>query len=210
VEAAVDGVPFTFIVNHFKSKSGGELETALRRRFQADHLAAVVEALTARGAHHVVALGDFNDYPYSQPLQILTRPQGSLVNVFMSLPRNVRYSYNFSGASQLLDTMLMTPGAADLVVSRVIFHINADFPASWSTDPRTPYRVSDHDIPFAIVRTAAFDPTPTSLPTPAASQSMPASPDLQDPPRPPWVSLAAVFLVAAAAVVLILIVHRRA
>jgi predicted extracellular nuclease len=183
LEAAivVDGQPYTIYVNHFKSKSGGESETAAQRLAQAAHLRSLVAArLEAEPDARVIAVGDFNDYPLSAPLQTLTAGN-MLVNILLRVPRQERYSYIFGGASQLLDMVLVSPSVVDEVALTTIVHVNADYPAGWANDPKIPFHVSDHDIPLVVFSSATVPPesatamaTATALATPGAVQTQAA------------------------------------
>lgn len=177
VDLTVDGRPYTLFVNHFKSKREGEQETALWRLLQARHqntLAAdlLAQDLTAR----LIIVGDFNDYEASPPLLAMTDAAegGVLTNTLLGVPERERYSYNFGGVAQLLDTMLVSATVDELIADVTILHVNADYPAVLSNDASPeglPYHASDHDIPLMVVaHETADDQTITaepSTPTPA-------------------------------------------
>ncbi len=99
------------IVNHWKSKGGDEKVNAVRRAKQARFVAALVQAQSAKdAAAHVVVLGDLNDYYASVPIEILrTSVQPALVHPYAFLADLDRYTYIYSGASQVLDHILITP-----------------------------------------------------------------------------------------------------
>lgn len=151
VDVRVDGTPYTLFVNHFKSKSGGESITEPRRLAQAAHQRRLVEeVLEADPDARLMVLGDLNDYALSPALLTLTE-DGGLVNALMELPPEERYTYTFSGAAQLLDYLLFSPAAAEAVVWADVVHMNADYPFGWAGDPAVAFRVSDHDVPMALL-----------------------------------------------------------
>jgi uncharacterized protein len=105
----VDGLNFIIYVNHFKSKRGGDVETASQRLAQAQHLAGLVDAhLDAAPQTRIVVLGDFNDYENSPAMKLLAE-NGRLSNTLQQIPEAERYSYNFSGAAQLIDGIFVSP-----------------------------------------------------------------------------------------------------
>jgi predicted extracellular nuclease len=195
VEVLVAERPFTLIINHFKSKRGGEAATAARRLLQANFVAELVAAKLeedletaptsptgnsrTRG-QAVIVLGDFNDYEQSPPLLALAE-NGNLENVLLRLPEETRYSFVFAGVSQLIDGIFVTPAVQDNVADVMIFHANADFPDALSVDVSPEallFKTTDHDLPLLILQLDDLpDPepsatvpatltTPTAVPTP--------------------------------------------
>jgi endonuclease/exonuclease/phosphatase family metal-dependent hydrolase len=70
--SALAGQPIAILVNHLKSKFGGNDETSVRRRRrQAEQVAKIYKEIRNGGVENVVVLGDFNDTPHSAPLQPL-------------------------------------------------------------------------------------------------------------------------------------------
>ena len=60
------------LVNHFKSKFGGNNPASVaRRKRQSSQVADIYDGLRATGVDHIVVLGDFNDTPASEALQPL-------------------------------------------------------------------------------------------------------------------------------------------
>lgn len=152
IELSVDGQTWHVIVNHFKSKRGGEAETAPRRLAQAEHINGLVDTLlTENGEALIAVVGDFNDYALSEPMLRMTE-QGALSNVLLDVLEDERYTFVFSGASQLIDGILLSPMAVGQVGAVGVAHVNADFPAGWDTDLNTLFRSSDHDIPYVILQ----------------------------------------------------------
>lgn len=154
VNVDIDGQSLSIFINHFKSKRGGELETAPRRLAQAQHLLELVSAtMTPDKDTTIVVLGDFNDYDKSSVMEILLE-SGSLIDGLERVPESERYSYIFDGASQLVDWILVTPWLKDRIVSANIFHINADYPYQLGlslNDDEIHLRSSDHDIPLVVL-----------------------------------------------------------
>ncbi len=154
VNVDIDGQSLSIFINHFKSKRGGELETAPRRLAQAQHLLELVSATMAPDRDTaIVVLGDFNDYDKSSVMEVLLE-SGILIDGLERVPESERYSYIFDGASQLVDWILVTPWLKDRIVSANIFHINADYPYQLGlslNDVEIHLRSSDHDIPLVVL-----------------------------------------------------------
>lgn len=153
VEMKIDGTfPLVVIVNHFKSKRGGDARTAVRRMAQARYVAELVEDIRARDPEaHVIVLGDLNDTPDSDPLRVLTE-EGALRNLVSDeVPKPERYSYIHYGRAQVLDHILITPSLNPWLVRVEIAHLNADFPDGAAADTSY-YRCSDHDPVRAVFR----------------------------------------------------------
>ncbi|MCO5190194.1 MAG: hypothetical protein M9918_18635, partial [Anaerolineae bacterium] len=176
VDLLVDGEPLTVFVNHFKSKRGGEVETEPRRIAQAQHINGLVRSLLERdpGAA-VIVTGDFNDFGDAPAMQVMTEGDGVLTNVLWQVSEEQRYTFVFSGASQLIDGMLIAPGLLDRIADVAILHTNADFPDAWGSDlsaERIAYKSTDHDIPLLILQwetaaaTAEPETTAVASPTP--------------------------------------------
>ncbi len=171
VSLLVDGQPYTVIVNHFKSKRGGEDDTEPERLAQAAFMNTLVdELLTADPQARVLVTGDLNDYELSPPLLTMTSGNGRLFNVLSRLPQAERYSYIFAGAAQLLDYILVSPVLVDEIVTIAVVHTNADYPDLWGEDispAYLPYKSTDHDTPILILQgtgTVVSVPTVTSVP----------------------------------------------
>ncbi|MCB9006710.1 MAG: lamin tail domain-containing protein [Ardenticatenaceae bacterium] len=165
VELLVAERPFTLIVNHFKSKRGGEAETAPWRLAQANHVAGLVSDILANdAAANAIVLGDFNDYEQAPPLLALAE-NGHLENVLLRLPDETRFSYVFGGVAQLIDGIFITPAMQDKVISVHILHVNADFPDALAVDvspEALPFKTTDHDLPLLVLQ---LDDLPTPEPT---------------------------------------------
>ena len=134
------------IANHFTSKGGDQGLTSqyqpparsseTQRHQQATLVNAFVkDILDAQQNADVIALGDINDFEFSDTAKIL-ESGGALWSAIKSLPESERYSYVYQGNSQVLDQILVSPSirrGCDLEYDSV--HINAEF-----ND-----QISDHD-----------------------------------------------------------------
>lgn len=151
-----EAYPLTVIVNHWKSKGGDESANIVRRTYQAEHVARLVQArLDADPEAHVVVLGDLNDYYESGPVEILQEQTApGLIHAFDALSPADRYTYIFNGGSQVLDHILYSRGMQPEFAGIDPLHINADFPYYAELDPATPYHASDHDPVVLTVRPA--------------------------------------------------------
>jgi predicted extracellular nuclease len=92
----------------------------------ADHVAQL---------ENVIVLGDFNEFEFVSPLQIIEN--AGLTNLTSLLPEDKRYYFIFQGNSPSPDHALVS----DDLVSRADFdivHVNSEF-------EETPERASDHD-----------------------------------------------------------------
>jgi predicted extracellular nuclease len=134
------------IANHFNSKGGDQgltsqyqppargSETQRHQQATAVH-AFVKDILDAQKNADVIALGDINDFEFSETAKIL-EGDGELWSAIKSLPKSERYSYDYQGNSQVLDQILVSPSirrGCDVDYDSV--HINAEFHD----------QISDHD-----------------------------------------------------------------
>ncbi|MER6628766.1 endonuclease/exonuclease/phosphatase family protein [Streptomyces sp. NPDC000987] len=134
------------IANHFNSKGGDQGLTAqyqppvriseVQRHQQATLVNAFVKnILDVQKNADVIALGDINDFEFSDTAKIL-EGDGELWSAIKSLPRSERYTYNYQGNEQVLDQILVSPSirrGCDVEYDSV--HINSEF-----ND-----QISDHD-----------------------------------------------------------------
>lgn len=179
VEVVMNGRSYTLLINHFKSKRGGEAETAPSRLAQAYHLNGLVNArLAADPAARLIVLGDLNDYEGSPSTLAMQEPNGRLTNALALIPDEQRYSFIFGGVSQLIDAILLSPALAEELVTATIPHVNADFPDSWAADPDLLFRSADHDPPLVVLALPAEEavvlPEPTVVV--AVETAVPPSP----------------------------------
>ncbi|MET7323321.1 endonuclease/exonuclease/phosphatase family protein [Streptomyces sp. NPDC005549] len=133
------------IANHFNSKGGDQGLTAqyqppsrsseTQRHAQAKVVSTFVkEILATQKNADVVALGDINDFEFSETARLL-EDGGALWSAVKSLPRSERYSYVYQGNSQVLDQILVSPSVRRGHLSYDSVHVNAEFHD----------QISDHD-----------------------------------------------------------------
>jgi hypothetical protein len=139
------GKPLFVVANHLSSKSDDDrafgaaqpprTPTATRRLAQAREVRAFADRLLAADPKaRIVVLGDLNDFEHSESARILGA--APLENLVLRVPPESRYTFNFEGASQVLDHVVVSPALApDAAVE--ILHVNSD-----CADDK---RVSDHD-----------------------------------------------------------------
>ncbi|MFC8345632.1 endonuclease/exonuclease/phosphatase family protein [Streptomyces sp. NPDC057280] len=134
------------IANHFNSKGGDYGLTSatqpvprsseVQRHKQATLVNAFVkDILDTQKNADVIALGDINDFEFSDTAKIL-ESDGALWSAIKSLPRSERYSYVYQGNTQVLDQILVSPSirrGCDFEYDSV--HVNSEF-----ND-----QISDHD-----------------------------------------------------------------
>lgn len=128
LQVKATGGRLTVVVNHFKSKSGGDAATTPTRNAQAEDNRRLFDQLKAAEPDvPVLITGDLNDFPDSAPLQRLTEG-GALVDLHKDerfVEPDKAYTYIFSGVAQILDYMLVEPDFP--VNSFGPVHINSDF-----------------------------------------------------------------------------------
>lgn len=153
-----NGESVIVIANHFNSKGGdqalyGSIQPPVRsseiqRAKQATLLNQFVkQTLSQNSQANVVLLGDFNDFQFSNTINVLKGQE--LTNLVDTLPANERYSYVYEGNSQTLDHILMTANIANRAQLDIV-HINSDFMEADG-------RVSDHDPLLARIDFAKKD-----------------------------------------------------
>ncbi|MFD5848039.1 endonuclease/exonuclease/phosphatase family protein [Streptomyces chartreusis] len=134
------------IANHLNSKGGDQGLTAqyqppsrsseVQRHAQATAIHLFVkDVLDTQKNADVIALGDINDFEFSDTVKIL-EGDGELWSAIKSLPKSERYSYVYQGNAQTLDQILVSPSirrGCDFEYDSV--HINSEF-----ND-----QISDHD-----------------------------------------------------------------
>ncbi|WP_371102214.1 endonuclease/exonuclease/phosphatase family protein [Streptomyces sp. PU_AKi4] len=133
------------IANHFASKGGdqgltSQYQPPARSSETQRHLQAkavhdfTAKILKTQKNADVVALGDINDFEFSETTEIL-EGEGVLWSAIKSLPRSERYSYVYQGNSQALDQILISPSVRRGAFAYDSVHINAEFHD----------QISDHD-----------------------------------------------------------------
>lgn len=142
-----DGKDFFMINNHFSSKRGdtmlwGAVQPPLRqsdakRHQQAQIVKTFIDSiLTARSDAMIVSVGDYNDFWFSETMNIM---KGSnMKNAIESLPDNERYTFVYNACSQTLDNILV-PNRPEVRISGAdVLNVNSEFGG----------KLSDHDPVF--------------------------------------------------------------
>lgn len=153
-----NGEQVIVIANHFNSKTGdngpfGSIQPpVLSSEAQRHQIAQVVnsfvkDVLSKNPQAKVVALGDLNDFQFTQTAALLKGNE--LTDLIDTLPLNEQYTYTYDGNSQVLDHILASKNIATSAKVDVV-HLNADFPESRG-------RVSDHDPVVAQFDLNNFD-----------------------------------------------------
>lgn len=102
------GETLVVLVNHFKSKRGGEEETEALRERQAARVRVLAENLSR--LHPLVAIvGDLNDTPDSPPLRLLT---AQLSDILSDVPATHRATFMHAGQPERIDYLLAAPALA--------------------------------------------------------------------------------------------------
>jgi uncharacterized protein len=134
------------IANHFNSKGGDQslharyqppVRSSETQRHQQATLvnAFVKDILDVQKNADVIALGDINDFEFSDTAKLL-EGDGELWSAIKSLPKSERYTYDYQGNQQVLDQILVSPSirrGCDFEYDSV--HINSEFHD----------QISDHD-----------------------------------------------------------------
>ncbi|MCI3277182.1 endonuclease/exonuclease/phosphatase family protein [Streptomyces cylindrosporus] len=134
------------IANHLNSKGGDQGLTSqyqpvvrsseTQRHAQATLVNAFVKSiLDVQKNADVIALGDMNDFEFSDTTKIM-EGDGELWSAIKSLPKSERYTYDYQGNQQVLDQILISPSirrGCDFEYDSV--HVNSEFHD----------QISDHD-----------------------------------------------------------------
>lgn len=148
-----DGLEFTVVANHFKSKGSGvdagdgQGASNVDRIEQAEALKGFVEEIEGEAGENVLLLGDFNAYSEEDPIQVLTDASWSDL---VADRTDDQYTYTFDGELGSLDHALASPGIDEYVTGVGVWTINSP---EWSdrqyafgaTEAGTVFRSSDHD-----------------------------------------------------------------
>ena len=178
--AQVEGEPFLFTINHFKSKGSADAEDAdleadpvqgnarTSRLQQAEALLTWGEETADElGVEDVLHGGDFNSYTQEEPLQLFYE-QG-FVNLGETHDPD-GWSYSFGGMVGSLDHVIASPSAAERVTGATDWQING--PESVMAQygrynnnavdlyEEGPFASSDHD-PMIVGLDAGYEEAPT-------------------------------------------------
>ncbi|MEU6401950.1 endonuclease/exonuclease/phosphatase family protein [Streptomyces sp. NPDC046985] len=133
------------IANHFASKGGDQGLTSqyqpptrsseTERHLQATEVNSFVKNILAvqRNAE-VIALGDMNDFEFSDTAKIM-EGDGELWSAIKSLPKSERFTYDYQGNEQVLDQILISPSIRHGDFDYDSVHVNSEFHD----------QISDHD-----------------------------------------------------------------
>ncbi|MCD9097264.1 ExeM/NucH family extracellular endonuclease [Luteimonas fraxinea] len=151
-----NGLDFSVVAVHFKSKGCGEAEgpNLDQRDGQACWNAARVDsaqrlrdwlatAPTGTG-DRVAVVGDFNAYAMEDPVRVFT--DAGWRDPFAGGDGDTHYSFVFDGQAGRLDHLLLGPSLAARVAGAAKWHSNADEPVDTrEREAAGPWRSSDHD-----------------------------------------------------------------
>ncbi|MGW3340441.1 endonuclease/exonuclease/phosphatase family protein [Streptomyces sp. NPDC001009] len=133
------------VANHLNSKGGdqpltGQYQPPVRSSETQRHAQAtevntfVKDLLRIQKDADVIALGDMNDFEFSDTAKIL-EGDGQLWSAIKSLPRKERYTYDYQGNAQVLDQILISREIRRGSFAYDSVHINSEFHD----------QISDHD-----------------------------------------------------------------
>ncbi|MEI2357123.1 5'-nucleotidase C-terminal domain-containing protein [Mesobacillus zeae] len=145
-EFEFNGEEVIVIANHFNSKGGDQpifgknQPPKLGSEAQRMEIAKAVngfvgDVLSKNEDANIVALGDLNDFEFSNPLNALKGDD--LDNLVDKVPLPERFTYNYQGNSQVLDHLLVSKNLSEKAAVDIV-HINSPFMEAHG-------RVSDHD-----------------------------------------------------------------
>jgi endonuclease/exonuclease/phosphatase family metal-dependent hydrolase len=106
--ALPSGETLVVLVNHFKSKRGGEAETEALRTAQAARVREITEELL-RQYSLIAVLGDLNDTADSHTLAPLLQDSPLTDLAALDVPEAQRYSFVHQGQTERIDYLLTSP-----------------------------------------------------------------------------------------------------
>ncbi|MDM5316940.1 DUF6359 domain-containing protein [Fictibacillus sp. b24] len=141
-----NGESVIVVANHFNSKGGDQplfgknqppfLGSEVQRKEIAEIVNGFVKDVKEEDKNaKVVLLGDFNDFEFTDSLEILKGNE--LTNMIEKVPFNERFTYSYQGNAQVLDHILVTNNMAKKTKVDIV-HINSQFMEEHG-------RASDHD-----------------------------------------------------------------
>jgi len=177
------GTPFaiTLLNLHLRSFSdithnvNGE-RVRMKRFMAARSVATIATSILAEPTSHLLILGDFNDYPFSDGLVdvagIITGQPGfdlmqsntypghdGLVNLMGLLEPDQAYSFMYGSTAQILDQMVASEALLPYVTDLSFGRTDADFlESAYMGDDTTPIRASDHDPLALFIQTQPGEP----------------------------------------------------
>ncbi len=160
-----NGEEVTIINNHLSSKGGstplfGTTQPPINGRVEerAEQVGVLIdfiqEVFAVDPNANLIALGDFNEFLWELPLELLSEV---LTDLLTLLDLDDQYSFNFEGNAQALDHFFVSDNLLGFALPEIdILHINTEFAD----------QASDHDpivSRFSIGRVIAAVPEPGSL-----------------------------------------------
>ena len=142
-----DSSEVDFIVNHHPSKYGGSKESEGRRTAAMKALKNICDSL---GNESIIAMGDFNDTPDSEPFRVIDE---TLVNKASALHEMGEGTIRYEGKWQLIDMFMVSlslSGCTEMEICRIPFLMVWEKkhpgmkPLRTYTGPRYSGGVSDH------------------------------------------------------------------
>jgi predicted extracellular nuclease len=124
VKAQIHGEWFHFFVNHWPSRSGGQVESEPNRLAVAQLLKTKVdEVLKSDSEAQIIIMGDFNDHPNDRSIyEVLgakEQPEATLYNQMYAIHASGNGSYFYKGEWGALDQMITSKGLMDATGWRV-------------------------------------------------------------------------------------------
>jgi endonuclease/exonuclease/phosphatase family metal-dependent hydrolase len=97
-----------FLGVHFKAK--GPPDNPEKRLAEAQHTRAIADFLFSQDNTLAIGImGDFNDLPGSPPVNAVLNPDPAYIDVTQFAPLEDQWSFNFQGAKELIDHMMVNP-----------------------------------------------------------------------------------------------------
>lgn len=188
---AAEGVQqLQLVVNHFKSKLGGEAMDE-RRNLQGEFIGGYIDAQRAANPNlGMVVLGDFNALPNEKAYNSIRFRKDGSERVFDApdlVPAADRYTYIYRGQKNLLDHVFVTPDVQRGIENLRIPHFNSPKESmKQKNNPKTHIGASDHDpIVFDLDWGKIGQPTPPpAVPPRKASPARKAAPPRESIPVP--------------------------
>lgn len=169
---------FVVIANHLNSKRGDQylfgsiqppvMESETKRHEQVKVINDFIKELKAKAPDlNVVALGDLNDFEFSDTVKILQGDE--MIDMINKLPINERFTYVHNGNSQVLDHILVSKNLADKTKVDIV-NINSQFTDGYG-------RLSDHDPVLVQIDLKKSENSTNTDNKPSTPDNKPSTPD---------------------------------
>lgn len=114
----VGGQPLHVYVNHWPSRSGGQMESEPNRLTVANNVKNSVESVLMLDRNaQILLMGDFNDYPNDKSvrdvLMAKNANEGMLTNLMWMMSKNGEGSYSYKGEWGCLDQFMVSKALTD-------------------------------------------------------------------------------------------------